>query len=295
MQLKKAERKHAKLRLALTGPSGAGKTFSALILARNFGRVAVIDTERGSASLYAHLCDFDTIELDPPYTPERFLEAMKLVQNGGYDICVIDSITHEWNGVGGCLELVDTLAAAKYRGNTWAAWNDVTPRHRLFMDMLNQIPMHIIATMRSKTETAQIEEGNKKKVVKLGMKSEQRDGSDYEFTTVLDLVHDGHFALASKDRTELFNGSPEVITDATAKKLIGWLNSGVDPKQEAVRRSKEVYQNALAAIDGWSGDKVTLSKIRQTIMTRVQEGSLSHDQGEELLARCAKLTEAVTA
>ena len=143
LTIRKAERKQSKLRLALTGPSGSGKTYSALTIARNLGKVAVIDTERGSASLYSNLCDFDAIDLDPPYTPERFIEALNLVQAGKYDVCIIDSTTHEWNGLGGCLELVDTLAASRYKGNSWAAWNDVTPRHRAFVDSVIQSPCHL--------------------------------------------------------------------------------------------------------------------------------------------------------
>jgi hypothetical protein len=221
MGFTRAVRQQAKLRLALTGPSGAGKTYSALILATVLGkRVAVIDTERSSASLYAEAFAFDTMDLPPPYTPERFIEAVAEAERAGYDVVIIDSITHEWNGIGGCLEINETLAAAKYRGNTWSAWNETTPRHRAFLDKLMAANCHIIATMRSKTETAQVDDGNRKKVVKLGMKSEQREGTDFEFSIVLDLIHDGHYAVASKDRTGLFAKlDPAPITADTAKML----------------------------------------------------------------------------
>lgn len=228
LAFKPAERRKAKLRLALTGPSGAGKTYSALLLAKGIGgKVAVIDTEKGSASLYAHLTPFDVLELPAPYTPERFIEAVRAAEGAGYDILILDSITHEWSGVGGCLELVDEIARAKFKGNSWSAWNEVTPRHRDFLDKLIQSPLHIIATMRSKTETVQTEENGRKKVQKLGMKAEQREGSEYEFTTVLDIVHDGHFAIASKDRTGLFaDKDPHPITPETGEMLLSWLNSG---------------------------------------------------------------------
>ena len=235
MQFVKAQRKQAKLRLALTGASGSGKTYSALLMAKGMGgKIAVIDTERGSASLYSHLVDFDALELNPPYTPERFIHAINSAVHAGYDILIIDSLSHEWNGTGGCLELIDDIARAKFRGNTWSAWSELTPRHKALLDTIIQAPIHIISTMRSKTETSQVEENGRKKVVKLGMKTEQRDGTDYEFTTVLDIVHDGHFAVASKDRTGLFAGSdPEVISEKTGKKLIDWLNSGVEVLPEA--------------------------------------------------------------
>lgn len=242
MKFTKATRKKARLRLALTGPSGSGKTMAALTIAKGLGgRVAVLDTEHGSASLYAEPItlpngtqfeppEFDALELSPPYSPERYIEAIKAAEAAGYDTLIIDSTTHEWSGSGGCLEINDKVAAAKFRGNTWSAWNETTPRHRAFIDAMLQSGMHIIATGRSKTETAQTEENGRKKVVKLGMKTEQRDGFEYEFTAVLDLVHEGHFAIASKDRTGIFTGGdPRPITLETGLRLLSWLDSGAAP------------------------------------------------------------------
>lgn len=234
MKFTKATRQKARLRLALTGPSGSGKTWGALLLALGLGgKIAVIDTERESASLYSHLADFDTLNLAAPFTPERYIEAIKAAESAGYNTLIIDSITHEWSGVGGCLEEVDKIARSKYKGNSWSAWNDVTPRHRALLDAILHSPMHVIVTLRSKTETAQTEGPNgKKQVVKLGMKAEQRDGFEYEMTVVLDLIHDGHFANATKDRTGLFAGeSPEPITVATGQQLKEWLEAGAEPPQ----------------------------------------------------------------
>lgn len=251
MEFTKATRKKSRLRLALTGPSGSGKTYSALQIAFGLGgRVAVIDTEKGSASLYTHLGEFDVLELQPPYSPERFIQAVKAAQEAKYDVLIIDSITHEWSGVGGCLELVDEVARAKFKGNSWSAWNDVTPRHRNFLDSLLSSPMHVIVTARSKTETAQTEENGRKKVVKLGMKAEQREGVEYEFTTVLDIVHDGHFAVATKDRTGLFvDTNPKPITQETGKMLNAWLDSGVEvveaPKPSAGKSISRAEYDAL--------------------------------------------------
>ena len=242
MQFTKAVRRKAKLRLALSGPSGSGKTLSALLLASGIGgKIAVIDTERESASLYVggvqtavgarvSTPDFDALNLSAPYSPERYREAMTSASSAGYNVLIIDSITHEWSGVGGCLEIVDDIAKARYRGNSWSAWNDVTPRHRALLDAILQSSMHVIVTLRSKTETAQQDGQNgKKQVVKLGMKAEQRDGFEYEMTTVLDLSHDGHFATATKDRTGLFMGrDPIVITPETGKRILDWLESGSD-------------------------------------------------------------------
>lgn len=245
MQFTKAERKKSKLRLALTGPSGSGKTYGALLVAKGLGgKIAVIDTEKCSAALYSHLVDFDVLDLEPPYTPERYRQAVKLAVDNGYSVVIIDSITHEWSGSGGCLDLNEEIAKAKYRGNTWSAWSDTKARHRAFIDDLLACPAHIIVTMRSKTETAQVEVNGRKQVQKLGMKSEQNDGIEYEFTTVLDLVHDGNFALPSKDRTGLFppNNDPFKLSENIGQKLAQWLESGVEvdisPKNASQNSSK---------------------------------------------------------
>jgi len=257
MKFAKAERKQAKLRMALTGPSGSGKTLSALMIASGIGgSIAVIDTENDSSSLYAgsvriHSGEyvspvFDVLNLGAPYTPESYIDAIKAAESAGYTTLIIDSITHEWSGVGGCLDMVDGIAKSKYKGNTWSAWNDITPRHRALLDCILQSKMHVIVTMRSKTETAQQQnDQGKKTVVKLGMKAEQRDGFEYEMTTVLDLSHDGNCATASKDRTGLFSGrDPEVITNATGKKILDWLNTGFNLEE----RNAAIVAEAKASI-----------------------------------------------
>lgn len=252
MQFQKAERKKSKLRLALTGPSGSGKTYGALLTAKGIGgRIAVIDTEKGSASLYSDIVDFDVLELSAPYTPERYRQAVQLAVNNGFDVIIIDSITHEWSGAGGCLELNDEIAKAKFKGNTWSAWSETKARHRALIDDLLACPAHIIVTMRSKTETAQAEVNGRKQVQKLGMKAEQNDGIEYEFTTVLDLIHDGNFAQPSKDRTGLFppNCNPFKLSIETGQKLVEWLESGVDLNLERLKKAEALKDKMLEKIN----------------------------------------------
>lgn len=271
MQFQKAARKRAKLRLALSGPSGSGKTHSALLIAKGLGgRIAVIDTERGSASLYSDMVEFDTLELEPPFSPERFIKAIESATAAGYDICIIDSITHEWDGSGGCLEMNEKIANVKFRGNTWAAWNETTPRHRSFLDAILQAPMHVIATIRSKTETVQ---GDDKKVKKLGMKAVQREGVEYEFTVVLDLEHEKHYAVASKDRTRLFL-EPHVITEGTGKRLAEWLDSGAPLAEEPPKPAHETKGDAINA--------VPVELARSTAMRMM--GVMEDDASEEAIA-----------
>ena len=211
----------------------------------------MIDTEKGSAALYSHLVDFDVLDLEPPYTPERYRQAVQLAVENGYGVVIIDSITHEWSGSGGCLELNEETARAKYRGNTWSAWNETKARHRAFIDDLLVCTAHVIVTMRSKTETAQVEVNGRKQVQKLGMKSEQNDGIEYEFTTVLDLVHDGNFALPSKDRTGLFppNSDPFKLSENIGQNLAKWLESGVDLEAERLKKAEAHKDKMLEKIN----------------------------------------------
>ena len=250
MELKKAQRKTVKLRLNLSGPSGSGKTMSALYMAfgmiGDWSKIGVIDTENGSASLYSHLGEFQTIDLNAPYSPERYIEAIDMCINAGIECIIIDSSSHEWSGAGGCIESNEKLAQSKYKGNTWSAWNETTPKHDRFVNKVLQSPIHIITCTRSKMETIM---GEDKKVKKVGMKDIQRDGWEYELTVSLNIERDTHMAVASKDRTELFEGKePFIITPETGKKIIEWCNTGVDQLTEAIIEMEQCTTIAESAV-----------------------------------------------
>lgn len=230
MQFKKASRKKVKLRLNISAPSGAGKTYSALLLAKGlvgeWNKIGVIDTENDSASLYEHLGDFNTLVLTAPFTPEKYIEAINAGVSAGFECIIIDSSSHEWDGPGGCVDLNEKLAQSKYKGNTWSAWNEITPRHDAFVEAIKQCPVHVIACTRSKMETVM---GEGKKVHKVGMKDIQRSGWEYELTLSLNIDRDTHTAIASKDRTELFEGKdPFIITEDTGKLIKQWCEQGID-------------------------------------------------------------------
>lgn len=276
---KKAVRKNAKLRLVLSGTSGTGKTWGALAIAKGIGgKIAFLDTERGSASLYSHLVDFDVFEMQPPYNPERFIEVIHEAEKAGYTTLILDSITHEWNGQGGVLEIVDAIAKAKYRGNSYAAWNEGTPRHQKFIDAMLASNCHIIATMRSKAVYVETEKGNGKKAIeKQGSAPQQRDGLEYEFTTVLDLTLDGHLANASKDRTGLF-GDPFQISEQTGKDLLNWLNQGVEVKKyspQQVKLRKEFF-SVMEARHGDNSESM-LSEISDFLGREIKASSELED------------------
>lgn len=224
MQFNKAERKRSKLRLALCGVSGSGKTTAALRVARGLGgKTALIDTENGSASLYADRFDFDVLELEAPYTPKRFIEAIESAEKAGYDNVIIDSMSHEWVGSGGCLEMNDTLKA-KFKGNSFGAWAEVGKQHIKFLEKIVTSKVHIVATVRMKSE--HVQDDKTKKVSKVGMKYEMRDDFEYEFTSVFNIDRDSHLALASKDRTSIFGEDLHNVDEQLGVKLLDWLNSG---------------------------------------------------------------------
>ena len=149
MAFTRAERKRAKARILIEGPSGSGKSYSAIRLAKGIGgRIAAIDTEHGSLSMYSDLGEFDVLEMSAPFSPDRYCAAIHEAEQAGYDVLIIDSITHEWSGEGGCLDIKDKLPGA----NDWAKWSKLTPMHQRFIETMLQSPLHIIATVRSKTE-----------------------------------------------------------------------------------------------------------------------------------------------
>ena len=220
-QFHKAERKKGKLRLAIAGPAGSGKTYSALLIAFGIGgRVAMIDTERGSGELYDHLGLYDACTIDAPFEPRKYVEAILAAEELGYGTIIIDSLSHAWSGQGGLLDTQGRIADKT--GNSWSAWRQVTPKHNELVDTMLQSKCHIIATMRSKMEYTQVEENGKKQVKKLGMSPIQRDGMEYEFTVFMDLDH-AHMASTTKDRTTLFDGKYFVPGIGTGKLLLNWL------------------------------------------------------------------------
>ncbi len=254
---KRAERKSAKLRAAICGTSGSGKTYSALLLAKGLGqRIAVIDTERGSSELYSDVCEYDVAQLEPPYTPRRYIALIKEASKE-YDVIIIDSLSHAWSGEGGVLEMHDNAARAERGGSSFTAWRTVTPEHNALVDAILTAPCHVICSMRSKTAYELIDDGKgKKKPVKIGLAPEQRGGLEYEFTLVLDVSVDGHVASASKDRTRIWENRNEVIAGRHGEELRNWLESGVvlPPPPPAKELRPSDFAGEINAI----GDKAEL-------------------------------------
>lgn len=226
MRLQPAERKQAKIKLGIQGPSGSGKTYSSLLLAfgmtNDWSKIAVIDTENHSADLYAHLGAFQVLALEKPFNPERYIEAIELCEKASsIEVIVIDSISHEWEGSGGILDIHSSMM-----GNSFTNWSKVTPRHNDFVQKILQSPCHIIASIRSKQDYILSEKNGKMVPEKVGLKGVTREGMDYEFTLVFDLDMK-HQATASKDRTNLYMDKPTFpISEKTGERIKSWCESG---------------------------------------------------------------------
>lgn len=224
MDLRKAQRQQAKIKLAMEGVSGSGKTMSALLLASgmaDWSKIAVIDTENHSADLYAHLGEYNVLQLSKPFTPERYIAAIACCEEAGMEVIIIDSITHEWDGSGGILDQHGNMP-----GNSFTNWAKMTPRHNAFVQKILDSPCHVISTIRTKQDYVLSEKNGKMVPEKIGLKGITRDGMDYEFTIVFDLDI-RHLAKASKDRTGLFMDQPEsIVTPEFGKKILQWCNSG---------------------------------------------------------------------
>ena len=220
----KATKAQAKLRCAVFGPSGAGKTFSSLRIASGMGeKIAVIDTERGSASKYADRFEFDVLEL-PAKDINTYCEAIRAAAAAGYEVLVIDSLSHAWQEL---LQEVDLLAKSKYRGNAWSAWSEGTPKQRQLVDAILDFPGHLLGTMRSKTEwTTESNGDGKTKPIRVGMSPEQGKGIEYEFDLLLELSVE-HIANVIKDRTSKYQDTLiDCPGEEFGRELAEWLSEG---------------------------------------------------------------------
>ena len=222
MNFRQAERKQAKIKLAIQGCSGSGKTYSSLLLAfgitNNWKKIAVIDSENGSADLYAHLGAYNVLNLNNNFSPENYIEALAICEKAGMDVIIIDSLSQSWDFLLQC--------HTEMSGNSFTNWGKITPRQNSFIQRILQSNSHVICTMRTKQDYVLSEKNGRLVPEKVGLKAIMRDGVEYEFTIVLD-VDIKHIANASKDRTGLFMGNPDfIISNATGQRILNWCNSG---------------------------------------------------------------------
>lgn len=249
-QFTKAVRGKGKARVALIGPSGSGKTMSALLIAKSLGsRIALVDTENGSASKYAGepgIPEFDTLNL-AEFSPQIYIEAIRAAEAAGFDVLIIDSLSHAWMGKGGALEMVDNASKRSKSGNSFTAWREVTPHHNALVDALVQCKIHLIVTMRAKAEyVLQVDDRGKQVPKKVGMAPIQREGLDYEFDIVGDIDLDHNYVI-SKTRCRVLDNA--VITkpdEALGKTILAWLENAQDmPTKEQHWSQVEANQKAM--------------------------------------------------
>lgn len=241
---KKAERKQAKLKIGVSGPSGAGKTYSALLLAKGMGgKIAVIDSENNSASLYADEFDFDSLALEAPFTTDKYIAAMKAAEKEGYNVVIIDSVTHQWMGDGGLYER-KTMTDAR-GGNSFTNWAKFTPEHNRFLNAIVQHGTHLICTVRSKQDYS-LSQNDKGKTapIKVGLAPVQRDGFEYELAVMFDMAMD-HSAQTSKDRTGLFDGKVFKPSVETGQALMNWLLSAKPADPAPVKAPSETAPSGV--------------------------------------------------
>jgi nucleoside-triphosphatase THEP1 len=301
MSFKKATKAAAKLRLGLIGPAGSGKTMTALRVAHGLGgRVAVIDTERGSASLYSgeRGLDFDVLELDS-YEAEKFIQAIAQAEAAGYGVLIIDSLSHAWAGKGGILEFVDK-AAKRSGGGSFSGWRDATPLHNQLVDAILGAKLHIICTLRSKVEHVIEQVNGRTQVRKVGLQPVQRDGLEYEFTVVGDVTQD-HELIITKTRAAWLKD--QIIREAgeeLGKQLAAWLSDGLPAPVASAPTPARTADATSGTGAGQPGEvplgiKIaehiaqatsvrTLGKIADRMEVLVSEGQLSPEAAEQLAA-----------
>ena len=296
-EIVKAKKKKVKLKLGMSAPSGGGKTLSSLFIAYGllrekypnltddeiWDKICVIDTENESASLYSEdtkarirIGQFNAINLKPPYSPSEFIDAIRTCEEAGMEVAIIDSLTHAWAGEGGLLD--KQANASKKTGNSYTAWREVTPLHNKLVDAILQSDIHVIATIRSKTDyVMDKDESGRTSIKKVGLAPIQRDGMEYEFTTFFDIDRE-HNCSASKDRTGLFDDINFVITPETGKKFMKWLDNGIDAvkvekqKIEITEEEKETDTNDLREM---IKDALSTIKDRNELKIKLESESIS--------------------
>lgn len=241
IEKRKAQRSKVSPKVGFGASSGAGKTYSALRLAYGYcgdwSKICLIDSEGGRGELYAnstikgvHIGEYDYIRLDPPFTPKRYIEAIKAAENDpNIEVIIVDSLSHAWAGTGGILDMKNAFAQSD-KENDFTAWRKVTPEHNTLVDSVLRSRCAVFMTLRHKTEYV-IEENSKGQKIprKIGLAPVFRDGIEFEATVYFDLSQE-HYANATKDNTGLFDGQPQILTEENGKQLKAWFDSGAEVK-----------------------------------------------------------------
>lgn len=275
---KKAVKHESKLRMAIAGPSGSGKTYTALAIASGLGEnIAFLDTEHGSASKYADIFDFDVVNVSSPFHPDKFIDTIKAAGEGGYDVLIIDSLSHAWNGLGGLLELVNQFSK-KYKGNSYVAWGEATPIQDRFIEAIVSAEVHIIGTMRSKQDYILVEGKNGKTMPqKVGMAPIQRDGFEYEFDIFSEMDIDHNMIITKSRCLELSDKVFSKPSGEVSEIIKHWLTGeklpelSQDEKEFKAGTQSDFFQLLVKHINRYEGEsqaKAALKKIGITSISK---------------------------
>ena len=242
LQIKKASKQAVHIKLCLTGASGSGKTLSALRMAKGLvneepladdNKIAVIDTENNSASLYSTEFKFSCIDMVPPHRAENFVQAVSQVVDAGFEVVIIDSGSHLWEGVLDYKDQLDKGGVGRSGNSSFTNWNQAGAKFKEAINAILQAKIHVIVCLRSKQEYV-LEPNDKGKMVprRLGMAPVFRDGAEFEFTTILDITFN-NTAVGTKDRTRLFPSDRIItphITEKIGEEIRGWLTGAAEPQ-----------------------------------------------------------------
>jgi len=297
MSFRKAERTKLWARVAIYGPSGSGKSYTAMRIAKGLAtragsRIAAIDTENRSLSKYADRFDFDVDDLGDR-TIDTYLASINQCIKEGYKVLVIDSLSHAWKEL---LEEVDRIAAKSFGGNSWAAWSKGTPKQNKLVKAIVDFPGHLIVTMRSKTEWAVgRNDDGKSTVTRNGLSPEQGKGIEYEFDILMD-INQGHIAEIQKDRTGKYQDQMiEKPGEEFGEALFDWLNSGSAPplppptslRQQCIESMNELKNIMLSKAD--DGSMLFTDDEYNTVKATLKDISDSGKSDDERLAVINKL------
>ena len=308
-QAKKAKREKIYVKIALMAPSGGGKTYGSLRLSKGMAeeieketgkkaRILFANTEAKRGYYYANEFDYDIVDIDPPHNPEKYVELIEFAVNEGYDILIIDSASHEWEGKGGCLEL------QQQAGGTYQSWARVTPRHAKFVNAIADSPIHVIATMRGKDQYEMTKDDRGKTAVqKLGIGARQREGFEYDFSVTFLIDQKTNTAEVQKDNTHIFeNEGPTILSETHGKKIIQWANLGegytpivrkpeedvIDVATDDLKSIKsQIIEAAKAA--GGSGNETVMATIREFAPSGNPNSIKDIEKAKELLSRLKAL------
>jgi hypothetical protein len=267
INIRKAKREGARLVVGIAGISGSGKTYSALQLAyglANFdaSKVGFIDTENRRGSLYAdtlvsqgtgEVQQFYIGDLEPPFTPQRYSDAIKAFQDAGVEVLVIDSISHEYEGTGGVLEMREPLPGKQGKRDNYAK-----AEHKKMMNTLLQSNMHIVACVRAREKVIIEKVGGETKYIPQGVQPICEKNFMFEMTASLMMWNEGKSQEVLKCPSELkpILGREEgYITAADGKALRDWVDGAakIDPAVDKARSDLKLVceQGMDALVAAW--------------------------------------------